>query len=104
MSHVDIAEEPDKMMKEIYELMDKRELKQQVVFYSNTKCSKKRLALTLYTIGTNSPSVQIDIPEEEFLKKFRIGCIDSRFRKAFECSLTEIEQLTDEYIKCAVEL
>ena len=84
--------------------MNRRGMKQQVVFYSNKICNRERLAKTLYFIASNYSEVKIEISEEEFLKKFRVGCIDEKLKEQFNESLQEMEELTDSYIKCAIDL
>ena len=44
--------------------MGKRGMKQQVVFYSNTRCNREKLAKILYLVASNYSEVKIDIKEE----------------------------------------
>lgn len=61
VSHVDTSDDPTKLIPAIYEEMDKRDMKQQVVFYSNKYCDYAKLANTLYLIATNYSQIQIEI-------------------------------------------
>jgi hypothetical protein len=92
------------MMAIMLEEMNKQKMQQQVVFYSNTRCDRRRLARTLFDIASNYPKTKINISEDDFLKKFRIGSLDRLFENDYKQKLQEMDELTDEYIQCAVGL
>jgi hypothetical protein len=74
--------------------MDRLEMPQQVVYYSNNKCHPARLASTLYLIASNFTPIKIDISDEDFLKNFKVGKLDKRFTKQYEQKLREMDELT----------
>lgn len=79
-------------------------MKQQVVFYSNKRCNPAKLANTLYKIASNHSEVKIEISEEDFLQKFRVGCLDDKFKNQFDSSFKDMQDTTDAYIQCVINL
>jgi hypothetical protein len=88
VSHMDIAKDHIKAISEINAYMDKIEMPQQVVYYSNERCHPAHLASTLYLIASSFPPIKIVISDEDFLKNFRVGKLDRRFTNQYEQKLT----------------
>lgn len=104
VSHFDQAKDPEGYITGISEEMNKRDMLQQVVFYSNEYWNQLRLSTTLYQIVSNYPETRIFISEAEFHQNFRIGHIDERFKQRFQITFDDMKTLPELYIQAAYQI
>ena len=61
VSHSDIAERLEEMIPDIYRLMEDKNLRQQVVFYSNKRCFPAKLTRILFRIASSFPLAPVTL-------------------------------------------
>ena len=80
VSHVDTSDDPTTTISDVYKEMERRKMKQQVIFYSNTYSDSVRLSKALFLTATNYPEAKLEISKEEFQEKFMIGRSYDKFK------------------------
>jgi len=104
VSHCDGAEDLSVFIKDTTDEMAEAKLEQQVVFYSNKKCSRSHLARTLYNICSSLPKVTVAIDEETFYRNFPIGNLKRQFEEHYKDTRQKVERAAMAFTEAALSL